>query len=165
MIVFWLFGFAFMFGNSRFGVIGASGFLVDFSGAGLMGASSFFLFQAMFCSTSATIVSGAVAERMRYAGYIVGTAFLSGLIYPVFGHWAWGGIGGPSIGSGAGWLASIGFVDFAGSTVVHSVGGYVALAALLVIGAREGRFPKGGKAVKIPGSNVPLSVAGVIILV
>ncbi len=164
MIVFWLFGFAFMFGNSRFGVIGASGFLVDFSGAGLMGASSFFLFQAMFCSTSATIVSGAVAERMRYAGYIVGTAFLSGLIYPVFGHWAWGGIGGPSIGSGAGWLASIGFVDFAGSTVVHSVGGYVALAALLVIGAREGRFPKGGKAVKIPGSNVPLSVAGVIIL-
>ncbi len=164
MIVFWLFGFAFMFGNSRFGAIGVSGFLVDFSGAGLMGASSFFLFQAMFCSTSATIVSGAVAERMRYAGYIVGTVFLSGLIYPVFGHWAWGGIGGPSIGSGAGWLASIGFVDFAGSTVVHSVGGYVALAALLVIGAREGRFPKGGKAVKIPGSNVPLSVAGVIIL-
>ncbi len=164
ILVFWVFGFALMFGNSRFGLIGASGFLEDFSGAGLMGAATFFLFQVMFCSTSATIVSGAVAERMRYAGYIIGTVFLSGLIYPVFGHWAWGGIGGASIGSGQGWLAAIGFVDFAGSTVVHSVGGYVALAALLVIGAREGRFPKKGKPVKIPGANIPLSVAGVIIL-
>lgn len=164
MIVFWLFGFALMFGNSRFGFTGSTGFLPDFSGSGAFGAAAFFLFQAMFASTSATIVSGAVAERMKYGGYILGTLFLSGLVYPLFGHWAWGGLGGESTGTGQGWLASIGFVDFAGSTVVHSVGGYVSLAALLVLGSRTGRFRKNGAPVKIPGSNVPLSVAGVIIL-
>lgn len=164
MIVFWLFGFALMFGNSRFGLAGSTGFLPDFSGSGAFGAAAFFLFQAMFASTSATIVSGAVAERMKYGGYILGTLFLSGLVYPLFGHWAWGGLGGESAGTGQGWLASIGFVDFAGSTVVHSVGGYVSLAALLVLGSRSGRFRKNGAPVKIPGSNIPLSVAGVIIL-
>ncbi len=168
LLVFWLFGFALMFGTSRSGLIGTTLFAPDFSAsASTLSAGTlavFFLFQAMFCSTSATIVSGAVAERMRYSGYIVSTFFLSAVIYPVFGHWAWGGLGGELISGGAGWLSSIGFVDFAGSTVVHSVGGYVALACLIVLGPRSGRYSADGKATKIPGSNIPLSVAGVIVL-
>lgn len=162
VMVYWVFGFALMFGDSISGWFGASSFLPDFTGPARHGLAVFFLFQAMFCSTSATIVSGAVAERMRYSSYIISTLFLSALIYPVFGHWAWGGFADGSTGSG--WLAAIGFVDFAGSTVVHSVGGYVALALLLILGPRAGRFVKGEKPRRIPGSNIPLSVGGVIVL-
>ncbi len=128
LIVFWCAGFALMFGDSFRGLFGTSHFFTEFPGSSLYALAAFFLFQAMFCSTSATIVSGAVAERMKYSSYIVSTVFLSAVIYPVFGHWAWGGAGGPGIATGKGWLAAIGFVDFAGSSVVHSVGGYVALA-------------------------------------
>ena len=164
LMLYWAFGFAFMFGNSQSGWFGNTHFFIEFSGKGMQGLAVFFLFQAMFCSTSATIVSGAVAERMKYSSYIISTAFMSVLVYPVFGHWAWGGLGGKMIASGSGWLASLGFVDFAGSTVVHSVGGYVSLAALLVIGSRTGRFRPDGSAEKIQGSNVPLAVAGVMVL-
>lgn len=164
LILFWFIGFAFMFGNSKSGWIGSTHFFTEFTGPGLGNLAIFFLFQAMFCSTSATIVSGAVAERMKYSSYILSTVFMSALIYPIFGHWAWGGAGGDIIATGKGWLSSIGFVDFAGSTVVHSVGGYVALAALLVIGPRIGKYGKDGKPRAIQGNDIPMSVAGVIIL-
>lgn len=158
LLIYWAVGFAVMFGVSHTGLFGTTQFFSQLSTQWL---SVFFLFQAMFCSTSATIVSGAVAERMRFGVYIFCTFILSSLIYPVTGHWIWGGA---LEGSAAGWLAKKGFVDFAGSTVVHSVGGWVSLAALIVIGARSGRFDKNGKAKKINGSDIPAAVVGVMIL-
>jgi Amt family ammonium transporter len=157
-IVYWSVGFALMFGATRSGLFGASHF---FSSLDTQWLSVFFLFQAMFCSTSATIVSGAVAERMRFSMYIIATFILSSIIYPVTGHWSWGGA---LSGNASGWLAKMGFVDFAGSTVVHSVGGWVALAAILIIGSRTGRFEKGKPPQKINGSDIPAAVVGVVIL-
>ena len=115
----------------------------------------------MFCGTAVTILSGAVAERMRFWGYLITAALISGLIYPFFGHWAWNGL---SSGSLSGWLGALGFVDFAGSTVVHSIGGWTALAAVIVIGARSGRFPKDRPPQRISGSNLPVAMLGVCLL-
>jgi Amt family ammonium transporter len=157
-LVFWAAGFALMFGSSRNGLFGASLWLFDPAGVWPM---AFFLFQTMFCSTAATIVSGAVAERMRYGSYIAATVFMSLVIYPVFGHWAWGGA---LEGRQDGWLAARGFVDFAGSTVVHSIGGWVSLAILLVIGPRAGRYRPDGSTAAINGSSIPQAVLGVMIL-
>ncbi len=120
---------------------------------------AFFFFQLAFCSTSTTIVSGAVAERMSFRGYAITAAILSMLIYPVFGHWAWGGV---LSGEAAGWLESRGFVDFAGSTVVHSVGGWIALAAILVLGPRIGRFGPDGK--RIEPHDMPMATLGMFLL-
>lgn len=158
VLVYWGVGFGLMFGLSESGLVGSNNFL--FHASSLWGGI-FFLFQAMFCSTSATIVSGAVAERMKFLHYILATVFLSGAIYPVTGHWIWGGA---MEGQSVGLLNSRGFVDFAGSTAVHSVGGWISLAALLVIGPRIGRYNKDGTINKISGSNIPASVFGVIIL-
>ncbi len=157
-IFFWIVGFGLMFGSSFKGYVGNSFFLFKAENTWI---AAFFLFQAMFCSTSATIVSGAIAERVKYGAYIVATIFLSAVIYPVFGHWVWGGI---VPGTGQGWLASLGFVDFAGSTVVHSLGGWVSLAFLLIVGQRSGRFKNDGEIVEISGSNIPMVVLGVLIL-
>ena len=159
-VVFWLVGFGLMFGQSLSGVVGTSGFFTVFNGAGGW-VSTFFIFQLMFCGTASTIVSGAVAERMSFTAYLVSTTIISLIIYPIAGHWAWGGAL-PDTGKGA--LATKGFVDFAGSTVVHSVGGWVALAALLHIGARVGRFSDDGSAQKMNPSNLPLAMLGGIIL-
>jgi Amt family ammonium transporter len=156
---FWIAGFALMFGASFRGITGTSLFLTPFSTGTWI--ATFFLFQAMFCSTSATIVSGAVAERMKYSSYIISTVAISLVIYPVSGHWAWGGA---LEGSSDGWLARLGFVDFAGSTVVHSVGGWVALALLFIIGPRAGRFPEKGAVNRIHGSDIPVAVVGVMLL-
>lgn len=122
--------------------------------------ATFFIFQVMFCGTCATIVSGAVAERMRLRAYIALSLILSGLIYPVFTHWAWGNALSPSSGA---FLANAGFVDFAGSTVVHATGGWFALAACLVIGARDGRFTE-GPPLRIGGHSAVLSSAGALFL-
>ncbi|MGL1892756.1 MAG: ammonium transporter [Spirochaetaceae bacterium] len=157
-LIFWLVGFGFMFGKSYLGYIGTNNFIFS---SDTTWKAAFFLFQAMFCSTSATIVSGAIAERVKYGAYIIGTIFLSGIIYPIFGHWVWGGI---VPNTGAGWLGALGFIDFAGSTVVHSLGGWVALAFLFVIGPRTGRYKKDGSPVSISGSNIPMVVLGVLIL-
>ena len=159
ILAFWLFGFAIMFGATRAGLFGTSGFFLRSDGVAWTAA--FFLFQSMFCSTSATIVSGAVAERMHFSSYIVSTIILSALVYPVYGHWAWGGF---FLGRTQGWLEARGFIDFAGSTVVHSVGGWIALAALLIIGPRAGRFGDDGSARQVPASNVPAAVLGAILL-
>ena len=163
-VMYWICGFAFMFGSSKAGFIGLSHFFPGFTGEDHYNLAVFLLFQMMFCSTSATIGSGAVADRMKYSSYIVTTILISSVIYPVFGHWAWGGLQGASISSGTGWLSALGFVDFAGSTVVHSVGGYVGLAGIIILGSRKGRFTKDGKSNEIQGSNIPLAVAGVFIL-
>ncbi len=164
ILVFWAAGFAFMFGPSFRGLIGTGGFLLPFTGDEAVWFAVFFLFQAMFCSTSATIVSGAVAERMRYSAYLVCTVILSLVVYPVFGHWAWGGLGNMGWDGEPGWLAALGFVDFAGSSAVHSVGGWTSLAAILIVGSRTGRFPADGPPRTIQGSDIPLSVLGVFIL-
>ncbi len=133
-VLFWTFGFALMFGATQGGWIGGDQFAPQLK-EGL--PTAFFLFQLMFAGAATTIVSGAVAERMKFAGYLIVAAVLSGLIYTVFGHWAWNGLD-PVTDSGSGWLYKLGFRDFAGVTVVHGVGGWVALAAVLVIGARRG---------------------------
>ncbi|MEY8241047.1 MAG: ammonium transporter [Cycloclasticus sp.] len=155
--LYWLFGFGLMFGDSQWGLFGASYFAFDAPADGKLVA--IFLFQMMFCGTAATLVSGAVAERMSYLGYLVVTATIALLIYPFVGHWAWAGM---LTAEKVGWLEQMGFIDFAGSTVVHSVGGWVALAAVLVIGPRIGRFDD--KAKIIPGSNLPTALLGCLLI-
>ena len=160
---FWTFGYALMFGVDRLGLVGSSGFFLSLQADPKVAA--FFLFQMMFCGTATTIVSGALAERLRFSGYLAIAMVISGLIYPLFGHWAWNGI---TTAQMSGWLGKTGFTDYAGATVVHSVGGWVSLAALLVIGSRTGRFvsqgDRGWQAKKIHGSNLPFSVLGVMLL-
>ncbi|MDR1903398.1 MAG: ammonium transporter [Treponema sp.] len=157
-LCYWMVGFGLMFGASLAGLIGSGYFF--FNPQGLWPAS-FLLFQAMFCSTSATIVSGAVAERMRFGAYIISTIILSAIIYPVSGHWIWGG---GFEGQASGWLGKLGFVDFAGSTAVHSIGGWISLVLLILIGPRTGRFREDGAVAVINGSSIPLAVLGVFLL-
>ena len=113
-----------------------------------------FFFQLVFCGTAATIVSGAVAERIKYISFIIFSFILTLFIYPVVGHWVWGG----------GWLADLGFKDFAGDTVVHSVGGWAALSGALILGPRIGKYDKNGKPRAIPGHNMSLAVIGLFVL-
>ena len=160
VVLFWAFGYAIMFGPTAAGLFGQADFALDFSQTGVW-LAAFFLFQAMFCGTAVTILSGAVAERIQFGSYMLLAAIVSTLIYPVFGHWAWNGV---ETGVMTGWLGVRGFVDFAGSTVVHSVGGWTSLAAVLVLGARTGRFPAHGEPRKISGSNIPVATLGVMIL-
>lgn len=156
VLAYWAVGYGLMFGVNPSGWFGTNGFLLG----SINGSEAvFFVFQAMFAATAATIVSGAVAERMRFWPYVMGSVVLTAGIYPVFGSWVWG-----SVRDGTGWLAAMGFTDFAGSTVVHSVGGWSALAAVLVLGPRLGRFGRDGSARPIPGHNLPLIALGVFIL-
>lgn len=113
-----------------------------------------FFFQLVFCGTAATIVSGAVAERVKYISFILFSFVLTLVIYPIVGHWIWGG----------GWLAKLGFLDFAGDTVVHSVGGWGALAGAIILGPRYGKYDKNGKPKAIPGHNMSLAVIGLFVL-
>ncbi|TVP88955.1 MAG: ammonium transporter [Thioalkalivibrio sp.] len=159
--LFWALGFALMFGPSHLGWIGTGGFFLPVGAGSDPWLSAYFLFQAMFCATAATIVSGAVAERMRFGGYLWVVVIVAAVIYPVFGHWAWGGV----LGETDGWLADLGFVDFAGSTVVHSVGGWVALAAVLILGPRIGRFGTAqSRKHGFIGGNLPLAMLGGLLL-
>ncbi|EQA70675.1 ammonium transporter [Leptospira noguchii] len=151
-IAFFSVGFALMFGLSYEGWVGTNHF---FLGGLKTGKDfSFFLFQVAFMGTAATIVSGAVAERIKFSAYLIVSVVVSLFIYPVFGHWTWGG----------GWIAKIGFVDFAGSTVVHSLGGWIALAGVIVLGPRKDKFKEDGTPRKIHGHNLTFSVLGVFIL-
>ncbi len=159
-LLFWVCGYALMFGASQSGWIGVTNFLPNFAPDHVW-LMVFFFFQLMFCGTAVTILSGAIAERVRFNGYLIITALISALIYPLFGHWAWNGIDGETV---HGWLAVSGFVDFAGSTVVHSVGGWAALAILLIVGPRMGRFSKEGPPKSISGANLPLATLGVFLL-
>ncbi|TGJ99510.1 ammonium transporter [Leptospira semungkisensis] len=161
-LVFYSIGFGLMFGVSFFGIIGHDFFFPEFSWE-KPEIPVFFLFQLMFCGTAATIVSGAVAERMKFGAYIIVTTIISSLIYPVFGHWAWGKQL-QDWNQVTGWLARLGFVDFAGSTAVHSVGGWVGLSAMMLIGNRTGKYGWDGEVRKITGHNLPLAMLGTLIL-
>jgi ammonium transporter len=158
--LFWLFGFGLLFGPSEAGLVGTSSFLFD-SGSAFV--TAFFLFQLGFIGTATTLMSGAVAERMRFGGYLVLATFVAAITYPVFGHWAWSdpGLVGAA-GDAGGWLKELGFIDFAGATVVHSTGGWVALAAIIILGPRAGRFGSG--AMPIRADYLPLTTLGVFVL-
>ena len=153
-LMYWAVGWALMYGESIGGFLGGSDFFVQAGDNGLMRD---WFFQVVFAATAATIVSGAMAERTKFTSYLIYSIFISGIFYPISGHWMWGG----------GWLISMGFADFAGSTVVHSVGAWFALAGAIVLGPRIGKYVKkdGKITVKaILGHNMPLAALGVFIL-
>jgi Amt family ammonium transporter len=159
-IAFWAVGFAIMFGATTTGWFGTSGFfLSDFKVGGDPWVLAFWMFQVVCAATAATIVSGAMAERTKFVSYLVYSAVISAVIYPLFGSWAWG-----SLFHGNGWLEGLGFIDFAGSTVVHSIGGWAALAGAIALGPRIGKYGKDGKPKAIPGHNIPMAALGVFIL-
>jgi len=157
---FWAVGFGLMFGATSTGWFGTSGFfLSDYVPGQDPWVLAFWMFQVVFCATAATIVSGAMAERTRFSSYLIYSLVVSTVIYPIFGSWAWGGLY-----NGGGWLEGLGFIDFAGSTVVHSVGGWIGLAGAVVLGPRLGKYSADGQARAIPGHNLPLAALGVFIL-
>jgi len=158
--IYWVFSFSLMFGSSFYGLWGNSGYLLDFQTTPMM-AGAFFVFQVMFCGASVTIISGAIAERIKFGAYLIITFVIAGIVYPIFGHWAWAGL---DQGVTNGWLNSLGFIDFAGSTVVHSVGGWAALAVLLIIGARHGKFSESGKSLPIKHSSLSQATLGTVLL-
>ena len=164
-LAFWAVGYAIMFGASKAGLFGLGDFFLAGTSAANAGEAdtastfAFWLFQAVFAATAATIVSGSMAERTRFPAYMVYSVFVTALIYPVVGHWIWGG----------GWLSNLGpgFADFAGSTVVHSTGGWLGLVGAMVLGPRIGKYVKNGAGLTaraIPGHSLPLASLGVFIL-
>lgn len=157
-VAFWALGFAIMFGADRAGIIGTTGWFLNdtFEHLGLsIPLLAFWFFQVVFAGTAATIVSGAMAERTKFSTYLVFSALITILVYPVVGHWIWGG----------GWLSRLGFLDFAGSTVVHSVGGWASLAGLLLLGPRLGKYDRQGRLVRpVQGHSLTLAALGTFIL-
>jgi len=149
---FWAFGYGLMYGVSKFGFIGSSGFFVNNLE---MGEGAWFLYQVAFCGAAMTIVAGAVAERLKFSIYLLITAFGAIIIYPIIGHWVW---------NDNGWLKTLGFIDFAGATVVHGVGGAIALSAIIILGPRIGKFREDGTPREFNGSNVPFALLGGILL-
>ncbi len=160
VVTFWAFGFALMYGTSVSGLFGNSFYFFTTKVAGYQ---TYFVFQAMFVATAATIVSGAVAERLKFFSYLIITFVTSGFLYPIVGHWVWAfNFDNPT--EKLGWLGNLGYLDFAGASVVHSVGGWTALSVLLIIGSRTGRFRKGKKRSSFQGSNTPIAALGALIL-
>ena len=157
-LLYYIIGYGLMYPGDGNGWIAFSGMGIsavgDSPGAGVLFPQVDWLFQVAFAATAATIVSGAVAGRMKFSAYLIYSVILTGFIYPISGYWKWGG----------GWLDQLGFYDFAGSLVVHAVGGFAGLAGAMVLGPRIGRFSKNGKPNAMPGSNLALSTLGVLIL-
>jgi Amt family ammonium transporter len=151
-LAFWLVGYTIMFGEDLGGFIGKASFFFNSDGVDGITDKSSLMFQTVFAATAATIVSGAMAERTKFNTYLIFSLVITVLIYPISGHWVWGG----------GWLTNLGFHDFAGSTVVHSVGAWVGLAGATMVGARLGKY--NGKANAIPGHNLAFGALGVFIL-
>lgn len=151
-LIFWAVGYGLMFGTNSSGWFGTDGFFPNDAEPMTWGV---LLFQSMFAATACTIASGAMAERTRYNAYLIGAFVICGLIYPVFGSWVW---------NSDGWLAKMGFIDFAGSTVVHSIGAWCALAGIIVVGPRLGRFSSRGEPREIRGHNLTLVALGGFIL-
>jgi Amt family ammonium transporter len=158
-LVFFLFGFALMFGKDVGGVVGSSGFMLTGDLSHITGLNitleTYWVFQCAFVIAVISIVSGAVAERIKFLAYIIFIVVMTGLIYPIAGHWVW---------SADGWLNKLGMVDFAGSAVIHALGGFAALAAAMVLGPRLGKFNKDRTANVVPPSNLPLASVGAFIL-
>ena len=154
-ILYWAIGFTIMYGDSIGGFIGMPNlfFMSDGFGDNYSDYADLF-FQTVFAATAATIVSGVMAERTEFKSYLIFSIVITVLIYPISGHWTWGG----------GWLSQLGFHDFAGSSIVHSVGAWVGLAGAAIIGPRIGKYGKDGKAKAIPGHNLALGALGVFIL-
>jgi Amt family ammonium transporter len=155
-LVYFAVGFGLMYGASASGLIGTSNFFLSEISISVDNPYGWvdFLFQMMFAATAATIVSGAVAERMKFNAYLIYSVVITALIYPISGHWHWGG----------GWIAELGFIDFAGSTIVHAVGGFAGLAAAMLLGPRIGKFNRDGTSNVIPGHSLTLAALGVFIL-
>lgn len=151
--IFWALGFGLMFAGSG-PLIGGFDFLIRGDYSGTYPTAAFIIFQTVFCATAATIVSGAMAERTKFISYCIYSAVISAVIYPISGHWIWGG----------GWLSQMGFHDFAGSTAVHMVGGVAALIGAKILGPRIGKYGKDGKPRAIPGHSLTLGALGVFIL-
>lgn len=152
-LLFWLFGFRIMFGADAFAGLIADPFALGSAVPSNIPQTAFLIFQTMFCATTATIISGAMAERTQFRAYLVYCIFISAFIYPISGHWTWGG----------GWLSALGFHDFAGSAVVHSAGGWLALVGAAMVGPRIGKY-KNGKPHAILGHNLTIATLGVFIL-
>lgn len=150
-ITYWAFGFALAYGGSSLGGFVAYGDVLFFDDPARAGE---WFFQVVFAATAATIISGAVAGRVKFTSYLIYTPFVTGFIYPIVTHWVWGG----------GWLSEIGFFDFAGSGVVHMLGGAAALAGVIVVGPRIGKYDESGRARSIPGHSVTMGALGVFIL-
>ena len=155
-IAYWAIGGALAYGATAGGFLGSSGFFFQpgAEGAVLGGDGIQFIFQLVFAATAATIVSGAVAERMNFVGYLAISLVITGFVYPIVSHWQWGG----------GWLSELGFYDFAGSTLVHLTGGVAAFVGAAMLGPRLGRYNSDGSKNPIPGHSVPLGLTGVFIL-
>lgn len=157
-IIFLVVGFGLMFGESLGGIVGITGFIdptsLNLSQFEALSPTVFIFFQTVFCATAATIVSGAMAERTKFSSYLIYTLVISLVIYPISGHWIWGG----------GFLSKIGFIDYAGSTAVHSVGGWAALMGAVVLGPRMGKYNRDGSTNAIPGHNIMMVTLGVFIL-
>ena len=153
-IAYFAIGFGFMYGASAGGFIGTDGW---FMGGDYYDVTMYrdFMFQVVFAATAATIVSGAVAERLKFSSYLVYSVVITAVLYPIYGHWVWGD---------GGWLAELGHLDFAGSGVVHAVGGFVGLAGAIVLGPRFGKYAKDGTPRAIPGHSIPLATLGVFLL-
>ena len=152
-VAFWLAGFGIMFAGDGALIGGFDPFILgDYSST--FPSWAFVIFQTVFCATAATIVSGAMAERTKFLSYCIYSVAISLIVYPVGGHWIWGG----------GWLSQLGFHDFAGSTAVHMVGGLCALIGAKMVGPRIGKYTKDGKANAIPGHSLTLAALGVFIL-
>ena len=169
-IMYWCLGYALMYSDVNGGFMGtfmpyawpAAGEV----NAGDYSVGSDWFFQMVFCATTASIVSGTVAERMKFWPFIIFTIFLTGILYPIAGSWKWGA-GWLASGADVSWIktfAGAEFQDFAGSTLVHSVGGWAALTGAIILGARKGRFGKNGQVTPMPGSNIPLATLGTFIL-
>jgi Amt family ammonium transporter len=160
-ILFYLFGYNLMYSGVDGGFLGSFSLWSANDTAALAGdysssyaASSDWFFQMVFCGAACSVVSGCVAERIKLWSFLAFCIFLTGFVYPIQGSWSWGG----------GWLADLGFVDYAGSTIVHSVGGWAALTGAIILGARKGKYTKSGRVNPLPGSNIPLATLGTFIL-
>ena len=156
-VLYWVIGFGIMFGPSIGGIIGHPDFFVlgSYQYNTFVPTPVYLMFQTVFCATSATIVSGAMAERTKFSSYLIYSAVLSAVVYPISGHWCW---------NADGWLAKLGFHDFAGSTVVHMVGGIAALIGAIFLGPRIGKFDKDGNPRSIPGHSMTLACLGIFLL-
>lgn len=161
-LVYYFIGFGLMYGDDWNGLIGINGFFNPFGQdlqiwqnyEGTLSPQAFLLFQTMFCATTATIISGAVAERFKLSSYMVVSAIMTSIVYPIIGHWVWGG----------GWLSQIGFADFAGSGAVHAVGGIAAFMGAWLVGPRMGKYNADKSSNAIPGHNIPMAMLGGFLL-
>ena len=153
-VLFWIVGFSLMFGTDH-GFLGWDCLFFRSNGGNEnLPVPAFFIFQTMFCATAATIVSGAMAERTKFSNYLIYSVIISAIVYPVSGHWGWGG----------GWLSELGFHDFAGSTLVHACGGMLAMAGAIALGPRIGKYDRAKRSCAIPGHNLALCALGVFCL-